>query len=237
MGKSEQRPLEQSFAAAIPLNGDASAVVVPSGTKLKVSAFLEDLNGGVYLVVRQHKDGKVSIELAGGAFEEERDRNLLQAVRREIDEEACNTPFHVTTIFSNIIAEYQDRFSKDGIEIPRMTVVFRSVCWGSPPQNAIPDQHLGVIRVPVTTFSGQETFRAYGDIKRDSIDKAEQLVQNQGRKIVGDIDFRVPENLYMAYVDSRIKENRQMHPFERMQRFYASRFQALLYNDVSPERM
>lgn len=172
-----------------------------SPIKLKVAGLVSDFADGLLFVVRQHKDGKVSIEPPGGALEaNETPRNGL---RREIGEELG--PFLMASIDAEPLGRIRDILRKDGKAQPRLTEYFKCHTMMGFAFNALPDEHISLIRVPHENFEGEgvNSIQSFNRLKREAIRIARGELAKKGIEHAGPIEFRLPTKVYRGYFESR----------------------------------
>ena len=193
MGVSDVKNLSGNFPSGKP---DGKA-----GTKLKVAGLISDFADGLIFVVRKHKDGKVSIEPPGGALEA--NETPRRGLRREIGEELG--PFLMASIEERSLGQVRDILRKDGRAQPRLTEYFRCQTMIGFAYNALPDEHIALIRVPHENFEGEgvTSIQSFNRLKREAIRIAQVELDKKGVEHVGPIEFRLPSKVYKGYFESR----------------------------------
>lgn len=195
MGVADIKNLSGRFSGK-PADGKAPI-------KLKVAGLISDYAHGLFFVVRQHKDGKISIEPPGGALEA--DETPRRGLRREIGEELG--PFLMASIDDQPLGKIRDILRKDGKPQPRLTEYFKCQTVVGFAYNALPDEHLMVICVPSSHFEDGETSLTHGKsfnrLKASAIKIAQAELSRKGIEHSGPIEFRLPSKVYKGYFESR----------------------------------
>ncbi|MDD3020098.1 MAG: NUDIX hydrolase [Alphaproteobacteria bacterium] len=173
------------------------------GVKIKVAGIVRDYAGDILLVVRQHKDGAVSIEPPGGALE--RGETLRKGLQRELGEELGY--LHLTAIEERALVGVEDILYKDGNPKPRLTHYFKCSTLLGLPYNALPDEHKALIRVPYTPPADEAQLdSSYAALRDKAVELAQRVLDRE--KIVpnGEIQFRLPQQAYLHFHKSSVRE-------------------------------
>jgi 8-oxo-dGTP pyrophosphatase MutT (NUDIX family) len=140
----------------------------------KVCVFLT-YQGVLVLVLRQHSDGVVSVEPVGG--KKKVGETTVQACAREVSEE-----------LGVVVNEDDSAFFLLGTQIHPFKgyeVSFFAGCYeGGVPRNALPDEHLAILQVPL------------GDNFYDeALKQVENTLADLGIQPNGDVQLRVPREI------------------------------------------
>lgn len=132
------------------------------------------------LIVRYHaKDNSISIEPAGGKIDPRQDGSLethQEALVREASQE-----LGVEILPRNMIAVEEHPYTRKPVAYYHCDLV------SGIPHNRVPDEHLGVIQVPIP--------QGFEELKSLAIQQAKEIIRGTplNKGLSRPIDFRVPE--------------------------------------------
>lgn len=204
MGVSDQKELRKSFSADSVRSDDTQpAQPAHQNIKIKVAGLVRDYLGNMIFVVRQHRDGKVSIEPPGGQLED--GETLTTGTRRELGEELGG--FHLTHVDEAALVSIEDVFrkAKGGRAQKRCTHYMGCQTILGFHFNALPKEHLAILHVPVRQPQSTEAISAsYREMKANALDSAKKKLDQLGITPNGKVEFRLPEMAFSAYYQTRL---------------------------------
>ncbi|MDY0028607.1 MAG: NUDIX hydrolase [Pseudobdellovibrionaceae bacterium] len=205
MGSSDQKELRKSFPAIA--SGNEEGQSVSSGhqdVKIKVAGLVHDYFGNMIFVLRQHAgDGKVSIEPPGGKLED--GETLISGTRRELGEELGG--FHLTRVDEKVLVSIEDVFRKAKGEQPQKRCTYYMDCKTvlGFHFNALPNEHLAILHVPVFKPQSVDAISAsYHEMKSYALASAQKKLDQLGIVPNGKIEFRLPEKAFSAYYQASL---------------------------------